>query len=1060
MSITFENGKIIIGANVGKEKAAATATTSHSGSRVKNTVGKGAFALDISGTVMDNTAYEGQGKTTEDVMRDAGQIDVATQRNYMAVMSNTMSDEDFARLQEEGYHPGSMEMETVVTIVDEIKAALAKGGQNIVGYTDDLDLETLTQITGSAGFAKELIKQFGERDIPVTKENVEDAFKACKSTMQIDGLNDGVVKYMIRNHMEPTVDNIYKAQYSAYMDADKQGKGYYQDDTGYYAKKAEDYNWQQLMPQMEKVIQDAGLEVSEETLSDAKWLIEKGVPLTEESLGSLHELRNLKLPQTMEEILSAAAAAIADGKGAGSANLSNEKTYMEKAQEYMDTVNSISGEAVDKAIAEGRFINIRNLRAAQLQISMGIRTDTFAVSISGRRQLEEVRLQMSLQANLHLLRNGFSIDTAELSKLVDALKAADTRYEQTLLGGEGADIISGRAELYRETLGKAGELSSMPAALIGRFAVFTSRSMGDMGAASSQSFTLEAVYGEGAVLRSAYEKARESYETLMMAPSAELGDSIKKAFNNIDDILREMNMEVSDANRRAVRILGYNRMEISEDNIYAVKSTDLTVKRVIEKLTPASTLQMIREGVNPLSMNMEELETYLDNQEKNPKADIEKYSKFLYKLDKNNNISPKEREAYIGIYRLFRQLDKTDGAAIGSLLNQGVEPTVENLLSAMRSNKKLGMDVKVDDSFGGVSSSYQGKSISEQIQEGYYSKLVADIFDHMNAGSMYEQFKDGSMNLEELAAMLRTAQTEHTAKDNHADADKEYRREQLSQLRETFASEDSVIKELLEFDQPVTADNLLAAGLLTKERGKMYGKIKEFADLTGDQKAFEEAVINLQENMTDEESAKEAYGNMQQTFTDIVEDMVYGHSPGDRIDIKEISNLYKQISLTSNLAKEENYEVPVNIEGEITSINLRIIHGHNESGTVTASMQTAGYGKVTARFRINDISKADKGSFTHQMSGYIVSDSKEGLALLDQSGETLRKAFEYSGIQVTGLNYIYSAETDFTAAAHQDRVNKGLDSEEGVKDRQNVSTKTLYDTAKIFISYIQKGKGF
>ena len=156
MNIVFENGR------AGNDTAnripdarpnVDRATTSQVNSQ-------GVFALDISGTVMDNTAYEGQGKTAEDVMQDAGQTDVATQKEYMVVMSNVMSDEDFAKLQEEGYQPGSTELETVVTIVDEIKAALVKGGSSIAGYTDDLDVETLTQITGSAAFAEEIVKQF------------------------------------------------------------------------------------------------------------------------------------------------------------------------------------------------------------------------------------------------------------------------------------------------------------------------------------------------------------------------------------------------------------------------------------------------------------------------------------------------------------------------------------------------------------------------------------------------------------------------------------------------------------------------------------------------------------------------------------------------------------------------------------------------------------------------------------------------------------------------------------------------------------------------------------
>ena len=104
MNITFENNRA--------EKEVRQPYTSGVRSNVDKVTtsqvnSKGVFALDISGTVMDNKAYEGQGKTIEEVMQNAGLIDVTTQKNYMAVMSNTMSDEDFARLQKEGYHPGN-----------------------------------------------------------------------------------------------------------------------------------------------------------------------------------------------------------------------------------------------------------------------------------------------------------------------------------------------------------------------------------------------------------------------------------------------------------------------------------------------------------------------------------------------------------------------------------------------------------------------------------------------------------------------------------------------------------------------------------------------------------------------------------------------------------------------------------------------------------------------------------------------------------------------------------------------------------------------------------------
>ena len=139
----------------------------------------------------------------------------------------------------------------------------------------------------------------------------------------------------------------------------------------------------------------------------------------------------------------------------------------------------------------------------------------------------------------------------------------------------------------------------------------------------------------------------------------------------------------------------------------------------------------------------------------------------MYKLERNHAVTEKERDAYIGIYRLFRQLEKTDGAAIGTLINQGAEPTVRNLLSAMRSNKKHGMDMKVDDHFGGITSSYTGKSISEQIESGYYKKLASDIFDYLDGGKMNVVPSGGDIGLEEMAKAIRNADPDEMADRKH-----------------------------------------------------------------------------------------------------------------------------------------------------------------------------------------------------------------------------------------------------------------------------------------------------
>ena len=68
---------------------------------------------------------------------------------------------------------------------------------------------------------------------------------------------------------------------------------------------------------------------------------------------------------------------------------------------------------------------------------------------------------------------------------------------------------------------------------------------------------------------------------------------------------------------------------------------------------------------------------------------------------------------------MFRQLEKTDDAAVGSLIREGVGLSFQNLLTAMRSTKRQGMDYTVDDEFNGVNAVNKGKSITDQILSAF-----------------------------------------------------------------------------------------------------------------------------------------------------------------------------------------------------------------------------------------------------------------------------------------------------------------------------------------------------
>ena len=80
------------------------------------------------------------------------------------------------------------------------------------------------------------------------------------------------------------------------------------------------------------------------------------------------------------------------------------------------------------------------------------------------------------------------------------------------------------------------------------------------------------------------------------------------------------------------------------------------LERVIAKMTPASTLELIRDGVNPLQISMEELEERLDAYSSKSERKTENFASFICRLDRAGNVTEEEKESFIGIYRLLDKI--------------------------------------------------------------------------------------------------------------------------------------------------------------------------------------------------------------------------------------------------------------------------------------------------------------------------------------------------------------------------------------------------------------------
>lgn len=985
-----------------------------------------------------------RGKSLLELQQETSDMDVGVMRDYMTVMSHTLSDADYAKLQEEGFDFGSMDPEEAVTIVDKIKAELARAGKHIVGYTDSMDVGKLAAALGSEGLAKTVLEKFQEADVPLTRDNLSALSQAWTMSSELQPMEDGTRSYLIDNEMQAEIWNLYLAQSSGAGRGNSAPRFYAEDVHGYYTQSAGRERSGELAEQIDRVIKASGREVNAQTRSSAGWLLDKGLPITADNLKRLEELQDIELPVSEERFGEAVAAAVAQGKSPIHASLTGRQENL-----------------YEKAAAVSEYYH----SSAVWEASVG--------DITARRQLEEVRLRMTAEVNVKLLRSGFSIDTAPMEELIEALKQAE--YE---LAGQYFPKDSQAVEKYhdyRRVSNVTDQLPGLPADVLGMFAK-------GQGSAS-----LETIYNEGKVLQDNYEKAQASYEKLMTAPRDDMGDSIEKAFASVDHILKDLGLELTDENRRAVRILGYNQMEMTVPNVEAVRNADRQVQNVLEKLTPAATLKMIRDGFNPLEKSIGELEKYFNSLPPEYKKEAESYSRFLYGLERNNEITPEERESYIGIYRLVRQIEKAEGAAVGALVNAQAELHFSNLLSALQGNRRKRVDIRVPDELGDIPKpAHRGESISEQISKAFV-KTVADIRAANEAAREQEEASGGSEKAagaaiaeteSEVAGKPQTTQdkAEQTAVKQTSDAfvkvandvltevspdenaTREYNQEQLQEQRQAVSAADQDSVAMLQRgDLPASADNLMAAQALN------YGveNLFEHADRqrrAGERKASAQMdIMALLAGKAQPDQAKEAapqeisdsttlwkkldqmdefvedYRDLTGTSLESVEEATFTEADSS-VDVKRMQLNHKQLTVAAALARREEYYLPMYVGDQLTRVHLTLDKNSQTKGTVTIGVILSEEEHMQARLYL------ENGT----VHGMLFGEGKMDIMKVREIADTFRKEAESSW-----------TVGNITTIASEKRM-PAL-----VKSGEHTPTESaeLYRVAKVFLqSVVQQGE--
>ncbi len=812
-------------------------------------------------------------------------------------LKELVTDEDYSAMSELGLAPDKEDPHTLLTVYERIQIELAAwcDGYDISGL--NINSAKIKAVLGSSAMAS-----------------------AVKMAGETGGLTDAAKSYLMKNDLEPTIENAYKAVHST-------------SGTDSAADSLSDTEWKELKEQISGILEKSGMEINEENIQNAKWLVEHDIQVTAENLLKIAELNQADMQNT-DVIVSNTAFALMMGMRGTEAYVTQSWIRTDEITQTMDAIANVSDETIYDIVNDDAVLNAANIKkyqaaeqekngdARQKENQRNFENPSF---IRARTVIVEARLVMTSSSLLNMQKLGINITYTEISVMLTQTKQDNNNYYSSFFEEQGSAAVD-MTDTLNSMMDIMKSMSQVPSAVMAEIYKGT------------MEFTLESVYEESKNLSTSYTKAELAYEAVGTQVRTDLGDNISKAFENIDNILKDIGIDVNESSRRAARILGYNQMEITKEAVFKMESLMGELDYVRDNLTPKTAAYLVENHVNILNTDIRELNQHLVELNAMIGADeSEDFAKYLWKLEKAGEISEENRNRYVDLYRTLNMVESMDSSSIGAVTLEGAEFTLNNLLSAVKSKKKT-VDIKVDDTVGLQEINTDAKDTSSEDIAQFVRRMAARVKTGLNAENVEKIYKEGrfgEISLGNLVDLVSDNESVRTNARLNAEYVKQVMDNYFKEAAEEGITEDTVLA-LMESGQNASMENIVSAMQLS-----MPGS--DFRKYLLDGQSKKEAAERILEKFEDEESAKEAVKELKKTAS--VKDM---GGPARKLSyeqVKSMADINRNLRFMVKSTENESYHIPVDIDGEAVNIRVSFVRDEGE-GKVNVSMNTMAFGKI------------------------------------------------------------------------------------------------------------------
>lgn len=959
---------------------------------------------------------------------------VAQAKRQIEQIINTMTREEVRELLESPYDAEKISIDIISRFLCE------KGKFSKAISSEELEKELNQYVGEKTEKVKVAMKALLEKELPVTRKNIDSLVLVQEKLEAIKNMDDKAIEQVVKRKLPYTLNHLYAAIFSAGEEEIQIESKLPYGDAGLINTGEHEFSQDEII----KLLKHQEMPIDEEHIEAANFLIKHKLEVNKENLEAVillkHEIKKLDEKIVLDKALKFLKLNSNPGKLELFEDIyKKDKSLTEnEIKQLVRDIKVMDDEALKRVIRKNLSINLRNLQKELNSIAeeknvdeeSPLELEKGSQFINAKRQLEEVRLKMTLEAALKL-NEKIKIDTVPLKELVEELKSLEQEYYREALHKAGAESSKENLEqleaLYNklETINKSGRMV---------LAKVVKNEIPPV---------IDDLYKQTLQEKEVITK----YEQMETRVEPRLGDVIRKIEKQIAPLLKEQGIEPTEENIRCARILIQNNMEVNEENILQVRVLDEKVNFISKNLHPIIAANMIKEGFRPDFIPIDEVIDYIEVFDellgKDPK---EALGQFILELDEKGALSPQEREGLIGIYRMLHVIEKSNGKVIGWLMKNNIPLTLNNLVEAAKylartRGVKQNMDVLVDDDFGfSEKVIYHEKSIRAQLEKAFGEK-VTDSSRFLNFDSISkettEQLLDSSslfkldyyeLILDEFVRNMSSEKFIEWLSKNpdlyEMDLEslyEEYKKEDLikegnlsktpvkEETVEEFTKTLQVIKKVnqetlifMEKNQiPMNLKNLqLVSGLLENPH-KLGEEIESFSNLlkeTDYKDELHQAIREINEKLKQGMDPEEAQDELKEKIKEIKGQLLESLLPVKQTVWKTGNDIEKMIDIGKQLQKQDGfYQIPVIINGKAANMNVYLLKDRDK-GALAKKESISAYVAIETEHlgQVRMVIHMDEKNVDFKISG----ESKEVTEYLKSKEHLFRASIENIGYKV------------------------------------------------------------